>query len=63
MATGLINGDIGLGSEVGGVLMGLTEGDLTTGTMTGSVTTPVGGKTGAAGAGLTGNILVAFLAT
>ena len=35
MATGSINGDIGLGGEVGGVLTGLTEGDLTTGTMTG----------------------------
>ena len=43
MATGPISSDIGLGGEVGGggkvggVLTGLTEGDLTTGTMTGGV--------------------------
>ena len=50
MATGPINRDIGLGSEVGGggeaggVLTGLTEGDLTTGTMTGGFATPAHGR-------------------
>ena len=47
MATGSINGGIGLGGEAGQILTVLTEGDLTTSTMT--------GRTGAAGAGLTGN--------
>ena len=57
MATGSINGDKGLGSEVEGVPKGLTKGDLTTGTMTGG--------TGAIGAGLTGNFshTGSFLAT
>ena len=55
MATGPINGDMGLGGKEGGVLTGLSDGDLTTGTMTGSFDAVPCGRMGAAGAGLTGN--------
>ena len=42
---------MGLGGDENGVLSGLSDGDLTTGSMTGSFAAAPCGRTGAAGAG------------
>ena len=55
MATGPVKGDKRLGGKEGGVLTGLSGGDLTTCTMTGAFAAPACSRTGAAGAGLTGD--------
>ena len=56
MATGTINGDIGLDGREGGVLTVLLCGGLTTGTKVGSFATLAGGGPGVAGAGLTSDL-------